>query len=42
MDDAILVDVRSPEEFAESSISGAINIPIFTNEERKEVGTLYK
>ncbi len=42
MDDAILVDVRSPGEFAESSIPGAINIPIFTNEERKEVGTLYK
>ena len=42
MDDAFLVDVRSPGEFEESSIPGAINIPIFTNEERKEVGTLYK
>ena len=42
LDHAVLVDVRSPGEFEESSIPGAINIPIFTNEERKEVGTLYK
>ncbi|WP_040229038.1 tRNA 2-selenouridine(34) synthase MnmH [Bhargavaea cecembensis] len=37
-----LVDVRSPKEFAEGTIPGAINIPIFNNEERAEVGTLYK
>lgn len=36
------VDVRSPLEFLEAHIPGAVNIPIFTNEERKEVGTLYK
>lgn len=39
---ALLVDVRSPAEFAEASIPGAINIPLFNNEERAEIGTLYK
>jgi tRNA 2-selenouridine synthase len=37
-----LVDVRTPAEFAAGHIPGAINIPIFSNEERAEVGTLYK
>ncbi|ARD48286.1 tRNA 2-selenouridine(34) synthase MnmH [Sporosarcina sp. P37] len=37
-----LVDVRSPKEFEEATIPGSINIPVFTNEERAEVGTLYK
>ncbi|AIF44856.1 tRNA 2-selenouridine(34) synthase MnmH [Virgibacillus sp. SK37] len=37
-----LIDVRSPKEFNEATIPGSINIPIFTNEERAEVGTLYK
>lgn len=37
-----LVDVRSPKEFKEATIPGAINIPIFNDEERAEVGTLYK
>ncbi len=39
---ALLVDVRSPAEFAETTIPGAVNIPIFSDEERKQVGTLYK
>lgn len=39
---ALLVDVRSPAEFAETTIPGAINVPIFSNAERAEVGTLYK
>ncbi|PRX29354.1 tRNA 2-selenouridine synthase [Orenia metallireducens] len=37
----IYVDVRTPDEFAESTIPGAINLPIFSNEERAEVGTIY-
>lgn len=37
-----LVDVRSPKEFAAGHIPGAINIPIFDNDERAIVGTLYK
>lgn len=38
----VLIDVRSPQEFADSTIPGSINIPLFDNEERKEIGTLYK
>ncbi|AEG60186.1 tRNA 2-selenouridine(34) synthase MnmH [Desulforamulus ruminis] len=36
------IDVRSEGEFAEGSIPGAINIPLFNNEERARVGTTYK
>jgi tRNA 2-selenouridine synthase len=36
-----VVDVRSPGEFAEGHIPGAINIPIFNDEERAIVGTIY-
>ena len=37
-----IVDVRSPAEFAEDHIPGAINCPVLNNEERIQVGTLYK
>lgn len=40
--DHTLVDVRSPKEFEEATIPGAINIPLFSNEERAQVGTTYK
>lgn len=40
--DLQMIDVRSPSEFAELTIPGAINIPFFNDEERKEIGTLYK
>lgn len=39
--DFILVDLRSPEEFKECTIPGSINIPIFENDERKIIGTVY-
>ena len=38
----ILIDVRTPKEFQESTIPGAINIPVLLNEERVMVGTAYK
>lgn len=41
-EEKILVDVRSPFEHSEGTIPGAINIPLFNDEERIEVGTLYK
>ena len=37
-----IVDVRSPGEFSAGHIPGAVNIPLFTDEERARVGTLYK
>jgi len=36
-----VIDVRSPGEFAEGHIPGAINLPIFDDEERAIVGTAY-
>ncbi len=36
------IDVRSPQEFEQGSISGAINIPILDNNERAKVGMAYK
>ena len=37
-----LVDVRSPGEFRQGHWPGAINIPLFSDAERAEVGTTYK
>jgi tRNA 2-selenouridine synthase len=38
--DAIL-DVRSPSEFAEDHVPGAISMPVLSDSERAEVGTIY-
>ncbi|WNB90287.1 tRNA 2-selenouridine(34) synthase MnmH [Bacillus sp. NEB1478] len=38
----LLFDVRSPKEFEEYHIPGAKSLSIFSNEERAEIGTLYK
>lgn len=37
-----IIDVRSPAEFAEDHIPGAINCPVLDDAQRAEVGTLYK
>ena len=37
-----IFDVRSPIEYEKGHIPGAINLPVFTNEERAIVGTAYK
>jgi len=37
-----IIDVRTSAEFEQGHIPGAINIPLFTNEERAIVGTIYK
>lgn len=37
-----VIDVRSPGEYNQGHIPGAINIPLFNDHERKQVGTLYK
>ncbi|KGK82883.1 tRNA 2-selenouridine synthase [Desulfosporosinus sp. HMP52] len=41
LDKPILIDVRSEGEYAEATIPGAFNIPLFNNEERAEIGTTY-
>lgn len=37
-----IIDVRSPAEWAEDHIPGAINLPVLNDAERAEVGTIYK
>ena len=36
-----VIDVRSPAEFAEDHVPGAINLPALSNAQRAEVGTIY-
>ncbi|MEM8630088.1 MAG: tRNA 2-selenouridine(34) synthase MnmH [Pseudomonadota bacterium] len=36
-----IIDVRSPAEFAEDRVPGAINLPVLSDEERAKVGTIY-
>lgn len=42
IDDYILIDLRSPSEYIDGTIPGAVNIPLFNDEERAEVGTIYR
>ena len=39
---AVFVDTRTPKEYEEATIPNAVNIPLFSNEERAVVGTIYK
>nr|VZI03837.1 unnamed protein product [Spirometra erinaceieuropaei] len=39
--DPVLIDARSPSEFAEDHLPGAINIPVLSDEQRAEVGKMY-
>lgn len=38
----LLIDVRSPAEFLHGHIPGAINLPLFSNDERAIIGICYK
>lgn len=38
----LVLDVRSPGEYVHAHIPGAYSLPLFTDEERKIVGTAYK
>ncbi len=40
--DSSIIDVRTPAEYEHASIEGAFNIPLFENDERADVGTIYK
>ncbi len=37
----MIIDVRSPSEFAEDHIPGAVNLPVLDDAERATVGTIY-
>jgi tRNA 2-selenouridine synthase len=37
-----ILDVRAPMEFAQGHVPGAVNLPLFTDEERARIGTTYK
>ncbi|MBI9071148.1 MAG: tRNA 2-selenouridine(34) synthase MnmH [Melioribacteraceae bacterium] len=37
-----IIDVRSPGEFEKGHIPSAVNIPLFSNDERAHIGTVYK
>lgn len=37
----MLIDARSPGEFAEDHLPGAVNLPVLSDAERAEVGTIY-
>ena len=37
-----LLDVRSPGEYAQAHIPGALSLPLFDDAERAEIGCLYK
>lgn len=39
---AIVIDVRSPIEFFKGHIPDAVNVPLFEDTERAEIGTMYK
>lgn len=38
----VVIDLRTPKEFAEDHVPGAINLPLFRNDERALIGTLYR
>jgi tRNA 2-selenouridine synthase len=40
--DGPILDVRSPAEFLEGHLPGAVSFPLFSNAERAEIGTCYK
>ncbi len=42
LDSHCIIDARTPLEFAEDHLPGAYNVPILTNEERVEIGTIHK
>lgn len=37
-----VIDVRSQSEYKDATIPGSINIPFFNDDERAEIGTIYK
>ena len=41
-EEKVIVDVRSPQEFEEFHIPGAVNVPLFEDEEKRQIGAVYR
>jgi len=39
---ALFIDARTPKEYEEDHIIGAVNVPLLSDEERQEIGIIYK
>lgn len=42
LEQAVFIDLRAPVEFQDAHIPGAVNIPLFSDQERSEVGIIYR
>lgn len=42
IDNPVFIDVRAPVEYNADHIPGSINMPVFDNDERSEIGKIYK
>jgi len=42
MQNVLLLDARTPKEYAEDHLIGAINVPLLDDQERHEIGIIYK
>lgn len=42
LDNPIFIDMRAPVEYADGCIPGAINVPLFDDEQRSQVGLVYR
>ncbi|TQQ84159.1 tRNA 2-selenouridine(34) synthase MnmH [Peptacetobacter hominis] len=42
LENTIFIDVRTEAEYSEDHIPGAYNMPLFSDDEHKDVGTIYK
>ncbi len=42
LEHTVYIDVRSPGEFSHDHIPGAVNIPLFNDNERSEIGKIYR
>lgn len=40
--DALFIDARTPKEYEEDHLLGAVNVPLLSDEERHEIGLIYK
>ena len=42
MKNTIVIDARTPKEYAEDHLLGAVNLPLLDDQERHEIGIIYK